>query len=36
MQTTPHDSPGTRFLLPKILAKLKWVYPKWMCQMKVG
>jgi len=34
-QTMPHDSPGTRFLMVKISAKLKQCHSQCRCQMQV-
>ena len=37
VQTVPHELPrDCSFLMPKILAKLKWDYPQRRCQMQVG
>jgi len=36
MQRTPHDSPGTSSLMPKILAKFKQSHSQWELQMQVG
>jgi len=36
MQIMPHDSPGTRFLTPKITAKFELHHPLWGQQMQVG
>ena len=35
-QTTPHDSPMTRFLMPKIMAKFERDHPLRLRQMQVG
>ena len=35
-QTTPHDSPGTSFWMPKISAKFDWGHPLRGRRMQVG